>query len=385
MAGKKRISVRQSVEALRWDIWIAVTAVGLVLFGVNMVYSASAGFKSPERFLTTQLVAALIGLIAMVVLHRVDYHRYANPFFVYGTLLICVVLLGMVFLFNEVNGAHRWINLGGLSIQPSEFTKVALIIFLGWFLAHREKEGVIDQFWPTIAPGLLITGLLIGLILKEPDLGTAGVLLVIFTTMMVVAGASLRALLRFIPAIVGLVAVEIYRKPYRMARMGSFLNPDDDPLGKGYHILQALIGIGSGGINGLGFGKGRQKMAFLPEPNSDFIFPVIAEELGLIGATTMILAFGFFLWRGLRASRRAPDTLGRLLAVGITVWITTQAFTNISVALKLLPTKGITLPFISAGGSSLIAALIAVGILLNVSEQGIVDGETRPDQVGQTV
>lgn len=385
MAGKKRISVRQSVEALRWDIWIAVTAVGLVLFGVNMVYSASAGFKSPERFLSTQLVAALIGLIAMVVLHRVDYHRYANPFFVYGTLLICVVLLGMVFLFNEVNGAHRWINLGGLSIQPSEFTKVALIIFLGWFLAHREKEGVIDQFWPTIAPGLLITGLLIGLILKEPDLGTAGVLLVIFTTMMVVAGASLRALLRFIPAIVGLVAVEIYRKPYRMARMGSFLNPDDDPLGKGYHILQALIGIGSGGINGLGFGKGRQKMAFLPEPNSDFIFPVIAEELGLIGATTMILAFGFFLWRGLRASRRAPDTLGRLLAVGITVWITTQAFTNISVALKLLPTKGITLPFISAGGSSLIAALIAVGILLNVSEQGIVDGETRPDQVGQTV
>jgi cell division protein FtsW len=208
---------------------------------------------------------------------------------------------------------------------------------------------------------------------------------VIFTTMMIVAGASLRSLLKFTPAIIGLVAVEIYRKPYRMARMGSFLNPDDDPLGKGYHILQALIGIGSGGINGLGFGKGRQKMAFLPEPNSDFIFPVIAEELGLIGATTMILAFGFFLWRGLRASRRAPDTLGRLLAVGITVWITTQAFTNISVALKLLPTKGITLPFISAGGSSLIAALIAVGILLNVSEQGVVEGETRPDQVGQTV
>ena len=385
MAGKKRISVRESVEALRWDIWIAVTAVGLVLFGVNMVYSASAGFKSPERFLTTQLVAALIGLIAMVVLRQVDYHRYANPFFVYGTLLICVVLLGMVFLFKEVNGAHRWINLVGLSIQPSEFTKVALIIFLGWFLAHREKEGVIDQFWPTIAPGLLILILLIGLILKEPDLGTAGVLLVIFTTMMIVAGASLRTLLRFIPAIVGLVALEVYRKPYRMARMGSFLNPDDDPLGKGYHILQALTAIGSGGINGLGFGKGRQKMAFLPEPNSDFIFPVIAEELGLIGATTMILAFGFFLWRGLRASRRAPDTLGRLLAVGITVWITTQAFINISVALKLLPTKGITLPFISAGGSSLIAALIAVGILLNVSEQGIVDGETRPDQVGQTV
>jgi cell division protein FtsW len=291
----------------------------------------------------------------------------------------------MVFLFKEVNGAHRWINLAGLSIQPSEFTKVALIIFLGWFLAHREKEGVIEQFWPTIAPGLLIVGLLIVLILKEPDLGTAGVLLVIFTTMMIVAGASLRSLLKFTPAIIGLVAVEIYRKPYRMARMGSFLNPDDDPLGKGYHILQALIGIGSGGINGLGFGKGRQKMAFLPEPNSDFIFPVIAEELGLIGATTMILAFGFFLWRGLRASRRAPDTLGRLLAVGITVWITTQAFTNISVALKLLPTKGITLPFISAGGSSLIAALIAVGILLNVSEQGVVEGETRPDQVGQTV
>lgn len=388
MGGKKRILIRKSIEDLRWDLWIAVTTVGLVLFGVNMVYSASAGFKSPERFLMTQALATLIGLIGMVALLRVDYHRYANPFLVYGILLLCLVLLGMVFLFKEVNGAHRWINLAGLSIQPSEFAKVALIIFLGWFLSHREKEGVINQFWPTVAPGMLIVCLLVALILKEPDLGTAAILLVIFGTMLFVAGAPLKYLLYGLPVVVGLVALEIYRKPYRMARMGSFFNPEADPLGKGYHVLQSLTAIGSGGINGLGFGKGRQKMAFLPEPNSDFIFPVIAEELGLIGATTMILAFGFFLWRGLRASRLAPDTLGRLLAAGITIWITTQAFTNISVALKLLPTKGITLPFISAGGSSLIAALMAVGILLNVSgqarlnEDGITRG-LRSEQTGQ--
>lgn len=370
MAEKKRRSFRESVESLTWDLWIAVPAVGLVIFGVIMVYSASAGTRSPDRFLLTQLAAALIGLASMTVLHRIDYHRYANPFFVYPFLLVCLVLLGLVFLFKPINGAHRWISLAGVSVQPSEFAKIALIIFLAWLLAHREKEGLIDQFLPAIGPALVIFGLLAVLILNEPDLGTTMILFVIFWVMLLVAGAPVRYLLYCLPLVVVGVGLAIYLKPYRLARIKSFISPEDDPLGKGYHILQSLTAIGSGGVNGLGIGKGRQKLAFLPEPQSDFIFPVIAEELGLIGATTMILVFGCLFWRGLRAGHRAPDTTGRLMAVGITIWISTQALMNISVALQLLPTKGITLPFISAGGSSLIAVLMAIGILLNISAQG---------------
>jgi cell division protein FtsW len=367
---KKRRSFRESVEALTWDLWIAVPAVGLVIWGVIMVYSASAGTNSPNRFLLTQLAAALIGLVAMIVLHRIDYHRYANPFVVYPFLILCLVMLGLVFAFKPINGAHRWINLAGFSLQPSEFAKIALIMFLAWLLAHREKEGQIDRFLPAIGPALVIFGLLAALIMSEPDLGTTVILFVIFWVMLFVAGAPVRYLLYCLPLVFLGIGMSIYLKPYRLARMKSFISPEDDPLGKGYHILQSLIAIGSGGIDGLGIGKGRQKLSFLPEPQSDFIFPVIAEELGLIGATTMIIVFGCLLWRGLRASHRAPDTTGRLMAAGITIWITTQAFLNISVSLKLLPTKGITLPFISAGGSSLIAVLMAIGILLNISAQG---------------
>ena len=370
MAETKKGSFRESVESLTWDLWIAVPVVGLVIFGVIMVYSASAGTRSPDRFLHTQLAAALIGLAAMTVLHRIDYHRYANPLFVYPSLLVCLVLLGLVFLFKPINGAHRWIILAGVSVQPSEFAKIALIIFLAWLLAHREKEGLIDKFIPAIGPAVVIFGLLVILIINEPDLGTTVILSVIMLVMLLVAGVQVRHLLYFVPLGLVLVGLAVYQKPYRLARIKSFISPEDDPLGKGYHILQSLIAIGSGGIDGLGIGKGRQKLSFLPEPQSDFIFPVIAEELGLVGATTMILVFGLLLWRGLRASHRAPDTTGRLMAVGITIWITTQAFTNLSVALNLLPTKGITLPFISAGGSSLIAVLMAVGILLNISSQG---------------
>ena len=370
MAEKKKQLIWQAVEELHWDLWLAVPAVGLVIFGVIMVYSASAGTARPQRFLFSQMAAAAIGLTLMSLLRRVDYHRYAHPGFVYGFLGVCVVLLMAVFFFRPVNGARRWIMLGGISAQPSELAKIALIVFLAWFLAEQEKEKLLPQFWATIAPAAVILGILSALILKEPDLGTTGILGLIFVTMLYVAGAQVKYLLLCLPALGVGVAALIYLEPYRLDRFKAFMNPEADPLGKGYHILQSLTAIGSGGIHGLGLGKGRQKLSFLPEPQSDFIFPVIAEELGLIGATTLILVFGFFLWRGLRAGSRAPDLTGRLLAIGITTWITVQAFFNISVALKLVPAKGITLPFISAGGSSLIAVLIATGILLNVSAQG---------------
>jgi cell division protein FtsW len=370
VAERKRRSIRRAVDELTWDLWILVPALGLVFFGIIMVYSASAGLKHPERPLKTQIIAALIGIGAMTLLHRIDYHRFANPFFVYTFLVFCMALLSLVFLFPQIKGAKRWISISSYSFQPSEFAKLALIIFLAWFLARRENEGKLEQFSLTFLPAGVILAIIGGLIYKEPDLGTLAVLAVVATAMYVIAGAPVRKLLLFAPLVVVGVSYAIWSTPYRRARIFAFLDPEVDRLGSGYHILQSLIAIGSGGINGLGFGKGRQKLAFLPEPNTDFIFPVIAEELGLYGATTLVLVIGLLVWRGLRAGFRAPDTVGRLLSVGITTWIAFQALFNISVVLQLLPTKGLTLPLISAGGTSLIVILMGIGILLNISAQG---------------
>jgi cell division protein FtsW len=370
MAKTARKNLLQTVEGLHWDLWLAATAIGLTLFGVIMVYSASAGARNPSIFLYGQIRWAVLGLLVMMVVRRIDYHRYAQPTFVYGFLGGCVILLLAVFLFPKVNHAHRWIIFKGFSAQPSELAKVALVVFLAWFLSERERDGELHDFWATVAPAGVVMGLLGVLILKEPDLGATVMLGVTFLTMLFAAGAPVSHLYQLSPLFAGVLVWLVIKVAWRWDRVLAFIDPERDPLGKGYQILQSLTAIGSGGVDGLGFGQSRQKLLFLPEPQSDFIFSVIAEELGLGGATTLVLVFGFFLWRGLRAGFRAPDRLGMLLAVGLTASIVIQAFFNLSVALNLIPTKGLTLPFISAGGSSLVAALASVGILLNVSEQG---------------
>ena len=371
MAKTTRKNLLRTTEELRWDLWLGATAIGLTLFGVIMVYSASAGTGNPNAFLYGQIRWAALGLIVMLILRRVDYHRFAQPGFVYGFLSVCVILLLLVFLFPKVNNAHRWILFKGFSAQPSEPAKIALVIFLAWFLSERESYGELDNFWATVAPAGVVVGLLSVLILKEPDLGTTLMLGVIFLTMLFVAGCRRSHLYKLSPIVAAVLIYLVVKVVWRWDRVLSFIDPERDPQGKGYQVLQSLIAVGSGGMHGLGFGQSRQKLAFLPEPQSDFIFSVISEELGLSGAITLVLVFGFFLWRGLRAGFRAPDRLGMLLAVGLTTSIVIQAFFNISVALNLVPAKGITLPFISTGGSSLITAFAAVGILLNISEQGI--------------
>jgi len=370
MAASRKRSLQRSIEELKWDLWIAVPAIGLGLFGLVMVHSASVGLKGSDRFLISQLAALLIGILAMIIIQRIDYHNFTNPLFAYGLLLGCLLLLGLVLFGEQINDSNRWIRLRGLSIQPSEFAKLTLAIFLAWFLKHREEEGRLANFWLVVIPAGVVLGLLSALILKEPDLGTTLILAAMFVAVLFAAGVPTRHLLICAPPLLLVVVVEIIRKPYRVERILSYFNPEQDPLGKGYHILQSLKAIGRGGVNGLGIGQSWYKTGWLPEPNSDFIFPVVAEELGLIGAGTLILTIGFLVWRGLLASLGAPDTAGRLLAVGLTVWIGCQSLLNISVVLNLLPTKGITLPFISAGGTSLVAVMIAVGILLNISAQG---------------
>lgn len=371
MSEQPRKSILQTFEELRWDLWLAVTTIGLVIFGVVMVYSASSAAAKPYKFLFSQLIWAVMGLGAMIVLQRIDYHRYAQPRFVFGFLGLCVLLLMIVFLFPTVNGAHRWIVFRSLSVsaQPSELAKVALVIFLAWFLSERERHKELDNFWATVLPASVVVGLLAALIVKEPDLGTTLMLGVIFVAMLFAAGAPMKHLYKLAPLGVAAAALMVLKVAWRLERIKVFLDPESDPLGKGYQPLQSLIAVGSGGTNGLGFGLSRQKLSFLPAPQSDYIFAVISEELGLTGAIALVVVFGFFLWRGLRTAKRAPDRLGQLIALGITTAIVTQAFFNISVALNLVPAKGITLPFVSAGGSSLLVMLAAVGILLNVSEQ----------------
>jgi cell division protein FtsW len=252
-------------------------------------------------------------------------------------------------------------------MQPSEISKLALSIFLARFLERRAGEE--GSFLRTFVPCVALTGLLALLVVAEPDLGTAMMLAVICAVVLFTAGTRLKHMaLAAAPALVGVVGLLVF-VPFRMRRMTAFLDPWADPQGTSYQVVQSLLAVGSGGVNGLGFTQGRQKMFFLPFAHSDFIFAVVGEELGLLGGLAVIALFGLLLWRGMRAAMRAPDRFGMLLGVGIVTGIVAQALFNMSVVLAMLPTKGIPLPFISYGGSSLVPTLFAVGVLLNISQQ----------------
>jgi cell division protein FtsW len=353
------------------DKWLFAATVGLALFGVVMVYSASAVMAQRENgsqfyYVIKQGIWTGIGFAVMLAAMQFDYGRLRDRRIVYGLLLLTTLALVAVFAFGKVNGAHRWIKFQGFSIQPSEMSKLSLAIFLAYFLEKRTGEE--NSFWRTFVPCVFVTGLLAVLVVAEPDLGTAMMLAVVFGALIYAAGARLSHLaLVAAPALVGVAGLLIF-VPFRMRRMIMFLDPWADPQGSGFQVVQSLIAIGSGGPNGLGFAQGKQKMLFLPFAHSDFIFAVIGEELGLLGTLTVVFVFGLFLWRGIRTSLLAPDRFGMLLSLGLVTGIVAQALFNISVVLSLVPTKGIPLPFISYGGSSLVPTLAAVGILLNISQ-----------------
>ncbi|HEV7472604.1 MAG TPA: putative lipid II flippase FtsW [Pyrinomonadaceae bacterium] len=356
------------------DKWLFAATIGLALFGVVMVYSASAVLAQSEHhgsfyYVTKQAIWTAIGLIAMLFAMQFDYQRLRDRRIVYALLVFTVLMLVAVFGFSPVNGARRWIKFRGLSVQPSEISKLALAIFLAYFL--EKHAGDERAFWRTFVPCGLVTALLAGLIVIEPDFGTSMMLAVIFVVVIYTAGARVSHLaMAAAPALVLAAGLLIF-VPWRMARLVTFLDPWADPQKSGFQVVQSLIAVGSGGANGLGFAQGKQKMMFLPFAHSDFIFAVIAEELGLFGTLAVLAIFGLFLWRGLRTSLLAPDRFGKLLALGIVSGIVMQALFNMSVVLSLVPTKGIPLPFISYGGSSLVPTLAAVGILLNISQHAV--------------
>jgi cell division protein FtsW len=357
---------------LQADEWLFAGTVALALFGVIMVYSASAVVATSENhnqyfYVVRQGVWTIIGLLAMWAGMRFDYGRLRNGKIAWGLLGLTFLLLVAVFAFPPINGARRWIRLAGFSLQPSEISKLALAIFLARFLEKRAgREG---EFWATFVPAVFVTGVLALLVVAEPDLGTSMMLAVVCTSMLFTAGARLKHMaLAAAPALVGVAGLLLF-VPWRLKRVLVFLDPWADPQGSGYQVVQSLLAVGSGGVHGLGFTEGRQKMFFLPFAHSDFIFAVVSEELGLFGGLAVIALFGLFLWRGMRAALRAPDRFGMLLGIGIVTGIVAQALFNMSVVLSMLPTKGIPLPFISYGGSSLVPTLFAVGVLLNISQQ----------------
>jgi cell division protein FtsW len=360
----KRVSV---------DKWLFTVTLLLVFAGLVMVFSASAvmakenpHYHSAYYFLLRQLFWACAGLGVMVILMNVDYRRYRTPVVVSPLLGMTVLLLLSVFFLDRSHNTHRWFRAGPLSFQPSELAKLALILFLAWFLEQKTK--VIQEWRTLVAPGL-VTLVLAALIAAQPDLGTALACAAIAGTMLFVAGVRLQYYLYPLACTPVLFYFLVWRVRWRRERILAFLNPFEDPQGRGFHIIQSLIAVGTGGLTGVGLMEGKQKLFYLPEPHTDFIYAVTAEEWGLLGSMLIIILFGVFCYRGIRAAVLSRDSFGRFLATGITAMVVIQAFFNISVVLGMLPTKGIPLPFISYGGSSLFVTLAAVGVLLNITQQ----------------
>jgi cell division protein FtsW len=361
-----------SARELPVDRFLLAIVTGLTLFGAVMVYSASAivgerNYGTQFHFIVRQGIWGAVGLVGMVVGLSIDYRRYKHPVVIYSLLGITLFLLAIVFFMPRVNETHRWIRFGfGLfSIQPSELAKLGMIAFLAFFLEKRADD--LHSFKRTFLWAALVGGVMIGLVALEPDLGTAMALGVVFVAVMFEAGTRWRHLATLLIPVVPTVTMMLL-VPWRFQRLLAFIDPWKYQATWGFQPCQSMIAIGSGGTSGLGFAQGKQKLFFLPSPQTDFIFAVIGEELGLVGAVTVVALFAFLAYRGFRAARFAPDMFGRLLAVGLTVMIVAQAFFNISVTLSLVPTKGIPLPFISAGGTSLAISLFAAGVLLNISK-----------------
>jgi cell division protein FtsW len=359
----KRVSV---------DRWLFTVTMLLVFIGLVMVFSASAvmareRFGSPYAFLSKQLIWAAAGLAAMVVTMRLDYKRYKSPALVFSLMGVTTLLLISVFFLDRSHNTHRWIHLGGFSFQPSELAKPVLILFLAYFLEGRSKamDDVRNTLVPVAAPILVF----LGLIVLQPDLGTAIACAGIAACILYVAGMRMKYFgYAFVASLLPLYVL-IFRVSWRRDRILAFLDPYADREKAGFHIVQSLIAVGTGGLTGTGLMEGKQKLFYLPEPHTDFIFAVTAEELGLVGTLFVVTLFAIFLWRGMRASWRTTDPFGRYLAVGITCMVVLQAFINISVVLGMMPTKGIPLPLVSYGGSSLFVTLACVGVLLNITKQ----------------
>jgi cell division protein FtsW len=357
---------------LKSDKLLFTATLALVCASLVMVYSASAVIgmeqydQRPFFFLFKQITFALVGLVLMPILMRIDYRHYRQPVMIWTALGLLVFALVAVLFGPRINGARRWFGVAGVGGQPAEFAKLVVIFYVAAILERRMDR--IDDLRYSLVPVAIAIGGIVGLIMLQPDFGTALSIILIVSVMVFAAGISYRYIIGLALVALPAAAVVLMSADYRRRRMMVFLNPWQDPLGDGFQVIQSLIAMGTGGVFGRGLMNGVQKLFYLPYPHTDFIYAVIGEELGLAGTTVVLACFCVIAWRGLRTAMRAPDRFGAFLALGITAMLTVQAFFNMSVALGILPTKGIPLPFVSFGGSSLLVSTIGTGILLNVSQ-----------------
>ena len=352
------------------------STLALCLVGAIMVFSASAVtardlYGNGSHFLLRQLLWLGFGLAAMMAVMNMDYRRLRRPRVIFTILVGVLILLAGVFFLDKSHATHRWIRIGPASLQPSELAKLAVIFYLAWFLEMRRRpEGYGMNDWKhTIIPAMIPVLALVGLVVLEPDLGTAVEIFIIAVAMLYVAGLNGKYILGAGLASLPVIYLLIVRVSYRYERVVAFLNPTADPQGHGFQLLQSLIAVGSGGFTGVGLMESKQKLFYLPEAHTDFIFAVLCEELGFIGGAIVLGLFAVYGWRGMRSAFKTNDEFGRFAALGITVMIVSQTMINLCVVLGMMPTKGIPLPFISYGGSSLMVMLLATGILLNISRQ----------------
>src|SRR5258707_2859575 len=361
------------------DRWLFGVTLALCLLGAVMIYSASAVTADQQYgrsyiFLLRQAAWLLLGLLGMFALMRTDYRRLREPAVVYPTIFLVLLMLVGAFFLDKSHATHRWIRFGPLGIQPSELAKLAVVLYLAWFLDLKRrsassmefrKEDLLHTILPAAAPILVC----VVLILLQPDIGTSVDIVLVAAAVLFVAGLSWKWLLTGAAVALPTLYLLITHVSYRQARLMAFLDPGSDPQGAGFQLLQSLIAVGSGGFTGVGLMESKQKLFYLPEAHTDFIYAVICEELGFLGALAVIALFGVYGWRGLRAAFAAPDGFGRLLALGITAMALSQALINFAVVLGMVPTKGIPVPFVSYGGSSLLVILLPPGVLLNISPQ----------------
>jgi cell division protein FtsW len=360
---------------LKSDKVLFLAVLFLVCVSAVMVCSASAGAALKNnwdvtRLLFKQTTWVVVGSLLMGVTMRIHYRTYQQPFVIWSGLgIVAVALLLILFIAPEINGSKRWFRIGDVGIQPSELAKLAVILFVSDLLARRMER--VNEPAAVIVPTGVVVGVLSALILLQPDLGTAVFLVLVSGILIFSAGLSYTYLTGLAAVLGPTVATLIVTSEYRWERVKAWLDPWHDPQDAGFQIIQSLLAVGTGGLSGRGFMRGLQKNGFLPEPQTDFIYAVISEEFGLIGATVVLLAFFVIAWRGYAIATRMPDRFGAFLALGLTTLIVAQALVNMSVVLGILPNKGLPLPFISAGGSSMLISMLAMGILLNVSQHAM--------------
>lgn len=354
------------------NIFLLISVVIISLFGVLMIYSSSYiwaeyKFNDPYKFLKSQLIFLILGYIIMFIVSKINYQKYQKySNIIFGICFILLVLVLIPGIGTVRNGSRSWFGVGGFGIQPSEFTKLGLIIFTSKYLKNNNKE--LRDIKKGVLPILIVLMLVFGLIMLQPDFGTGVVIVISIVALLFVSGVKMNFFIKI--GLLGLIGVVvlIIIAPYRMERIVSFLNPWSDPLGSGFQIIQSMYAIGPGGLLGLGFGNSIQKHFYLPEPQTDFIFSIISEEFGFMGILIVSSLFITIIYQGIKISMKCEDAFGKYLAFGITFSLAFQTLLNLMVVVGLIPVTGVTLPFLSYGGSSLLITLLSMGILLNISK-----------------